>query len=406
MYDFANSAYVLVVIAFAFPLFFRQQIVGGDNTRGDLLWGSVLGASVVLAGLIAPWLGSYADVHARHQSLFRICVTLAVGGTFAIALLGPGDVVAASALFLITNASFNLSVSLYDAYLRTVAQDNVPQTSGLAWGVGYLGGIACLLVIFPFIGGTTGGTTNYRAVFLITGFWYLLFSAPLLVTIPALIDRSHRANVTDAPKSTFSALALTFREWRTHKNLFLFIVAFYLLSEATGTLTNFASLFATQTLGFSISKTAGLLLLVQVIGVPATIMSGRLAARLGPKRVVAAGAIGWSVVCVWMFWATTAIEIYLIVIIMGMVVGSTYSAARTCLTLLAPAGRQAQAFGLNAFSGRIAETIAPVVFGLISTTTGNQRLAVLSMLPFLLGGLLVLSRVSIPRQPASRMNDN
>lgn len=375
LYDFANSAYVLTVIAFAFPLFFRS-VLAQNSPHSDFLWGLALGSSVIGAGLLGPWVGRYADRHGVHRPLFRTCVLVASIGMTGFLFLTRGQIALGFGLFVISNASFSLATAIYDSYLKTIAGQRPGWISGLAWGVGYLGGIGCLLLVFPWVRTLDAEQLSaYRVIFAVTAVWYACFSAPLLLLMPAT-------------KPSPPAIQAKF-----HPSLAKFYVGYFLLTDATGTLTNFASIFARETLQMSSTTIGALLLYVQVVGVPATIISGRLADRWGAKRVVISGAAGWAMVCVWMLVATSAVEFYAVCTLMGLVVGSTYSAARTMLARVAPPGRAGEAFGLNLFSGRIAEAIAPLVFGSVSSATGSQRLGVAAMLPFLLSGIVLLSQV-------------
>lgn len=390
-YDFANSAYVLLIIAFAFPLFFKY-VLASASKNSDFLWGAALGSSVIAAGLLAPFVGSYADVYGRHPQVFRILVILAICGTLSLTLIQPGEWLLGFVIFAFTNTCFNLSVSFYDSYLRrvSIARD-IGLVSGFAWGFGYLGGIACLLVVFPWVQAIGQNSFEaYRTIFGVVAAWYLVFSLPILLAIPELLSEANRPKV-----SPVTLLADTFRRWRSYTPLFTFILAYYFLSDAIATLTDFASIFARETLGYSTMKIAVLLLFVQVVAVPATIASGRLVSLWGPKKVIMSCTCVWVVVCAWLYSANSDMEIYIITTLMGLVIGSTYSAARTMLALLAPSDRTALAFGLNMFSGRVAETVAPMLFGFVSSTTGNQRLGVLSMMPFLLLGLWLMMRVEL-----------
>ncbi len=50
-------------------------------------------------------------------------------------------------------------------------------------------------------------------------------------------------------------------------------------------------------------------------------------------------------------------------------------------------------FGFHALVSRVSAIFGPLLFGVISSTTGNQRLAVLSLLLFVAGGSWSLWRV-------------
>ncbi len=400
LYDFANSAYVLLIIAFAFPLFFKYLLASGSG-RGDFLWGLALGGSVLLGGISAPLVGAYADVFGRHRYAFRIFVSATILGTASLALLQPGQLGLGMLLFVGTNACFNVSTALYDSYLLRVSDPKrIGSVSGLAWGIGYLGGILCLLLVFPLVTRLDDQSVgSYRAIFVVVALWYLVFSLPVLRTLPTLEPSPRQARLLArfGWRYVFILVYRTLkRTRRRYPAMASFIIGYYFLTDATGTLTNFASLFMRDTLQFSTTKIGIFLVAVQVVAVPSTILSGRLADRRGPKFVVLAGTLGWMIGCIWLFLARTAGELYVLTGLIGIVIGSTYAAARSLFALVAPRDRLSLAFGFNALSGRVAETFAPIIFGSVSTVTGSQRMGVLSMLPFLLLGFFLIARVRAP----------
>ena len=60
---------------------------------------------------------------------------------------------------------------------------------------------------------------------------------------------------------------------------------------------------------------------------------------------------------------------------------------------MVPAERAAEYFGFHSLVGRVSTALGPLVFGLVSTATGNQRVAMLSLGFFFVAGALVLARV-------------
>jgi UMF1 family MFS transporter len=78
-----------------------------------------------------------------------------------------------------------------------------------------------------------------------------------------------------------------------------------------------------------------------------------------------------------------------------MVLGSTQALLRSAFARLVPVGRSAEFFGFNALAGRLSAALGPILFGVVASATGSQRIALLSVLLFLLAGGVVLARVRI-----------
>ena len=58
---------------------------------------------------------------------------------------------------------------------------------------------------------------------------------------------------------------------------------------------------------------------------------------------------------------------------------------------------EAEMFGFMALCGRTGSILGPLVFGFVASAAGDQRPAILSVLPFYVVGLLLLSRVREPK---------
>jgi len=72
-------------------------------------------------------------------------------------------------------------------------------------------------------------------------------------------------------------------------------------------------------------------------------------------------------------------------------IGALQSTVRAAIGLLSPSARSGEFYGFWALVGRLAAACGPLVFGLVSSGTGSQRLAVLAVAGFFLAALLGLA---------------
>jgi UMF1 family MFS transporter len=70
--------------------------------------------------------------------------------------------------------------------------------------------------------------------------------------------------------------------------------------------------------------------------------------------------------------------------------GSTQAVSRSFMAQISPPEREAEFFGFYVLSGKFASIFGPLLFGLISSSSGSQRLAVLSLLPLFVVGLVLI----------------
>src|SRR3989338_7411102 len=182
LYDFANSAYVLLILSFVFPIFFREVIAGGVN--GDLWWGLAVSISILLGGLASPIIGAIADHDTRRKRKFVIFGLLSMVGTSALYFTGPNMLFFALVIFIVTNLCFEIAQTLYDSFLLHVStEETAGRISGLGWGLGYLGGIIAMLALKPLYDAGYANLALYKLTFPLTALFFFIFALPAFLII-------------------------------------------------------------------------------------------------------------------------------------------------------------------------------------------------------------------------------
>ncbi len=350
-YDFANSAYALLILSFVFPIFFKEAIVGIEF--GDLWWGIVLSSSILLGGILAPIVGAIADHDERRKKKFVLFSVAAIAGTAFLYFTGSNLVLLSALLFILTNVCFQIATILYDSFLANVStKQTAGRITGLAWGFGYIGGIVAMLLLKPFYGGGFGGDLEnlYRLTFPLIAVFFLVFALPVFIFLKEQKPLQHvKQSLLTAAKTGLSKVAKTAREVREHKNVAWFLLAFFFMNDALVTIFAFIPIYAKTTLTFTLTEIALLLVMVQVIGFPCAAFFGWLSDKRGPKKIL--------------------------------------------LFTLVPQAKRAEFFGFNGFASKVSATVGPILFGAISSFTGNQRIAMVAILPFIVVAYLIFLRV-------------
>jgi UMF1 family MFS transporter len=73
--------------------------------------------------------------------------------------------------------------------------------------------------------------------------------------------------------------------------------------------------------------------------------------------------------------------------------GASQSTSRSLMSHLTPPDKKTEFFGFYSFFGKSSAIVGPLVFGLISYYSGNQRLAIISIAFFFIVGMIILSFV-------------
>jgi len=399
-YDFANSSYSTLIASLIFPVLYRTVIAGGTG-KADFYWGLCIAISVTLAALASPIIGALAD-RAKNKKEILVWLSLAcIAGTAALWYAPSLGLFLNSALFILTNFCYSAALVVYDSFLNDLSTRHTRgKISGFGWGIGYLGGLVAMIALYPLYSAGFAGENlpKYLLTFPAVAAFFLLFAIPTFIFL-----RSHKHLCTHplpawkALPDACKSLAGTLKQWKQYKNILLFLLAFYLLNDGLNTIFSFIPIYASVTLGLSIGFTAILYIVVQIVGVPATIISGHLSDRFGAKPVLVVSTLGWMLVVALLLASPSKTMMFVIAVLTGIIIGGSQAPARSLLAKLVPVDKACQFFGFNGFANKISASLGPVIFGGISWATGSQRWALASVLIFFVASIIVLRLVREPK---------
>ena len=388
LYDFANSWYVAVVPATVWAAYYATVIVGNETGRGDAWWGWVSSGTALFVAVTSPVMGSLADHLGWRKALLVGYALTAIAATALLPSVEPGMVLYGFVLSFAANAAFEGSLLFYNAYLPEIAPPAWRgRVSGWGFATGYAGSFLALLAALPLV---RGGRID--AAFLLVAAAYLVFLLPAWRWLPSP-GRSGRGLGESAVIGLRGAWR-TFRDILRIPELRRFLLAYFLFEDGVNTVIVFSSIFAATTLGFPLPDLILLYLTVQASALAGAWAWSRPTDALGPKRVLLVMLAQWTLVVVAGYFVRTPAQFFVIAAVAGTGLGPVQAAARTFMASLIPPGREGELFGFYALCGKSASVVGPLLFGTVSAATGgNQRLALLSILPFFVLGGLVLATV-------------
>lgn len=412
MYDWANSAYVTSIMAAILPVYYARVAVQSDSPNtATIYWSITTAIGLLIVAFMGPVLGAMADFLGAKKRSLMLFMLMGVLGTALLYFVQAGDWLMASVFFVIGNVGFAGANVFYDALLPHVAhEDEIDEVSSRGFALGYLGGGILLAVNlgmimalppllpgwFPQLAGSSQGELAgwmTRLSFLTVAIWWLVFSFPLWRHVPEPERRITASEKGLNPlRASLGRLAHTFREIRTYRQLLLFIVAFWLYNNGIGTIIYMASIYGTE-LGFSSTTTIGTLLMVQFVGIPFAVIFGKLAARLGTKRSILLSLGVYTLIAIagyflyheWQFWALG--------FAVATVQGGSQALSRSLIGRMMPKSKSAEFYSFFSVSEKIAGTIGPLLFGLVSSWMGGSRISIVSLVVFFVVGGFLLSRV-------------
>ena len=402
-FDFANSSYTTIVNTALFPVFFSQVVMSEDPARADWWW-SVAGILVNLT-LIAtsPIFGALADFSGRKKAWLIVTTAQTVLATAALSLVGPGDLALALTLYVIASVGFEGGYVFYNAFLPEVTTPrDADRVSALAWGWGFVGGllslVACLPFLIPKLVDAAGallpeGISARQNALLVVAAFFALFSIPTFIFLRESGAQGRLRSLGDYATVGFRRVGETLRHLRGYRDAATFVLAYVCFFAGVNTVIKFAGIYASRTFHFEGLQLGLLFIVTNAVAVPGTLVAGRLAARYGTKRALMGTLVLWIVVVLLGAAATSKTVFWIMACGVAIGMGSTQSIARALMSKLSPRTRESEFFGFYVLAGQFGAAASLLVFGLVSTYSGNQRLAVAWTVPFFAAGLILLSRV-------------
>jgi len=400
LFDFANSSYTTLIITVAFAVYFRQVVVNATDNRADQLWGVANFIAMLSVAVASPALGALADYSGRKKFFLIATTLLSVAATTLLYWIGPGDIGAAMTLFVLGTFGFEAGYVFYNAFLPDVS---TPQTlgrvSGWGWAVGYAGGLLCLLAARPLIEQplkdalgriSAPGVAAYQLSYLLVAAFYFVFALPAFFWLRESAPQGRLQGWKEYATIGFRRAGDTLSHLRQYRETAKYIVASLLFTDGITTVVSFAGIYATTTMGFSNQELVLLFLVLNIVALPGSLAAGYLADWIGPKRTIVLTLILWMGVVVTGCLATTKTMFWIMSFGAAIGMGATQAVGRSFMAQISPPARQSEFFGFYSLSGKFASMFGPLVFGSISRWSGSQRLAVLSLLPFFVAGLLIM----------------
>ncbi|KAF2427568.1 putative MFS transporter family protein [Tothia fuscella] len=279
------------------------------------------------------------------------------------------------------------------------------QISSKGVGIGYTAAVLVqifsigILVLFSKLNLTTSKTLAMRVVLLLVGLWWALFSIPTALwlrkrpgpTLPAMkLSRNPWFHWLAYVKFAWQTLWKTAKVALQLRQVIIFLIAWFLLSDAIATVSGTAILFARTELRMETASVA-------MVSVTAT-TSGIAGAMLWPKISKRFNLQSHETIlaCIFLFeiiplygmlplipavkgWGVGGLqrpwEIFPLAVIHGFVMGGLSSYCRSFYGLLLPPGSEAQFYALYAVTDKGSSVIGPAVVGRIVDRTGTIRLA-------------------------------
>lgn len=425
LWDWGSAAFNAVITTFVFGVYITSDSFG-SGASSKLGW-TLAGAGLLVA-LLAPVLGQRSDRSGRRGLWLGVNTAVVIAASAGMFFVRPDESYLWLGLLLLAagNVFFEFASVNYNAMLADVSTPaTVGRVSGLGWGLGYLGGIVLLLIVYfglispdvGLFGVSDENGLDVRVTMLLCALWTLLFSLPVLLTLRD--DRGARAERGSVPRlgpvASYRLLFASIADlWRTDRRTVWFLLASAIFRDGLAGVFTFGAVIAAGVFGFSDGGVIVFGIVANVVAGAATIAAGYLDDRIGAHRVIVISLVSMVVAgfVIFALHDAGAGAFWTFGLLLCIFVGPAQSASRTFLARLIPPGREGQVFGLYATTGRAVSFLAPAAFAaaiwLGATLTGADDLddaeyfGILGIIAVLLLGLGLLLGLVRRFEPAER----
>lgn len=385
LFDFGNSSYAIIIVAFVFAVYFKEVISSGQSI-GDLYWSFGINISMIISAILNPVCGAIADYKSNKKKFLLFFTLLCIVSTSLMYFTGEGTILFAIILFIISNIGFQTGLTFYEAFITEITEPpNYNKVSALGYSVGYIGSLVSVALVFPL-------KDNPNALFVVCAVFFLIFSLPLFLFLKEQKIEKEKLQ-TGYVKYGFGKVINTLKNINKYRNLKNYLISYLLYIDAVNTIIFFAGNYASSTLKFSTTELAVFFLIVQITAMIGSFLFGYIGDKIGILKSIFINLIMWSLLTLAVFFTNDKISFYIIGGFAGTFLGSTQSLSRALMATLTPKESKTEFFGFYGLFDKTSTLLGPLTFGLVSYFSGSQKIAVLSVGVFFILGMLLLKKV-------------
>ena len=282
-----------------------------------------------------------------------------------------------------------MSNVFYDSMLLNFKSDDYDRISSIGYALGYLGGGLAFILSLSLLYFNTDSSfelfKSKKIVFIFSAIWWIIFMIPLFLYWS-----------DSKVQSQSSALFDTFREIKSSKPVFLFLLAYWIYIDGVDTIIRMAINYG-LTLGFNSSDLLIALLVTQFVAFPGTLLINKISEYSSCETAILGCLTTYLLISLLAYKLNSLFEFYLIATLIGLVQGGIQALSRSYFARLTPSSKHSQYFGIYNMLGKFAALLGPLLVGFVTYTTNDSRLGILSISIFFIIGIYLFVLASKAR---------
>ena len=406
-FDWANSAYNLVITSTIFPAYY-VAITNDDKTGNHVtffghsfvntaLSDYTLAGAYLIIALLLPILTSIADYRGNKKIFMQFFTWL---GAISCGMLYffKFDTLQTSMIFFgLAAIGYSGGFVFYNSYLPEIATlDMQDRVSAKGFTYGYIGSVLLQLICFAFVlkpgwFGIVDKSFPARLSFLLVGIWWIGFAYIPFTVLPkgSPNAKSHHSNLI---RGGFIELGKVWQQVKRMPILKRYLPAFFFYSMGVQTIMLVATSFGAKELKMETSSLIQIILIIQLVAIGGATLMSRLSDKYGDVKVLAYVVLIWIGVCIAAYFTTTSMQFYILAIVVGLVMGGIQSLSRSTYSKFIPQDipDSASFFSFYDVTEKLAIVGGMFSFGLVDDITNSMRNSALVLCVYFIAGLVLL----------------
>lgn len=419
MFDWANSAYNLVIVSTIFPAVFMGYYKSGVDFWGihfehsESLLTLAMSFSYLILAFLTPILSGIADYGGYKKRYMQFFSTLGAVSCSLLMFFTKERLELGLILAIFASIGFSGSLVFYNAFLPEIVppkfQDKI---SAKGFAFGYFGSSLLLILILVLINVLDKSYTRFY--FVLVGVWWFGWAIWTFKVLPNGSAKGDKLSNRALFYSGFKELKLVGNQILQHRSLKQFLIAFFMIALGVQTIIIIANPFAVRIAatfdGASALIAAGkppmatselviIVLIMQFVGIAGSMLFSKLSDKKGNIFALSSATFVYLLICFAAFIISSKPMLYCLAGFMGFAMGGVQSLCRSTYSKLLPETEDhASFFSFYDILEKVAITIGTFSYGSLLLIIEDVRYAVLGLGVFFFFGILIL--IKLKNQPA------
>jgi UMF1 family MFS transporter len=407
MFDWANSAYFLVIATAVFPIYFTavtddQISVFGHSITNSAVYSYAVSFAYIVIALMTPLLSGMADYGGKRKKFLVIFTWIGSLSCIGLFFFTKGDLIwLGTAMFILASIGAAGGIVFYNAFLPLiVTEDKFDDVSAKGYAYGYIGSVIllafCLLMINkPEWFGFTDAGLPTRISFALVGFWWLGFAQFAFTRLPP----DETVQKEGILKKGMEELITVWHKVKTQKMVIRFLISFLFYMAGVQTVIYLATIFASVELKMDTPELILVILILQLVAILGAYLFAKVSKWVGNKTSLLIQIAIWMLICGGAYLVTDKTQFFILAGFVGLVLGGIQSLSRATYAKLIPNDPKdiTSYFSFYDVLMKVSLVGGAFIFGIVEQLTGGMRNSILALMILFAIGLAIMWTIDIRR---------